>query len=62
MYLTNKARNAFKSCYHYYEMNPDLIEAWRTNREEKYSKQLEERFDYLMNLPKIIAEEVDLKL
>ncbi|MDI6766066.1 MAG: hypothetical protein QME52_04500 [Bacteroidota bacterium] len=61
LYLTNKTRNAFKNCYDYYQMNPILIEAWRTTHKEEHYKQLEERFDYFLKLPKIIAEEVDLE-
>ncbi len=61
LYLTNKARNAFQNCYDYYQINPTLIKVWRTTHKEEHYKQLEERFDYFLKLPKIIAEEVDLE-
>jgi hypothetical protein len=61
LYLTNDARKAFKKGWNYYGIYPTLVQVWRLNHEEKYYQQLDEKFNYLLELPQIIAKEVDLE-
>ncbi len=61
LFLNNKSRKSFKSGFDNYSVHGIVLNAWQATRDEKYAKQLEEKFELFRTLPNLIAQEIDLE-